>query len=245
MAYMLQYREALVSIGGDEVTKLLKSYLPDRGRGSFGLDAARALYELWRRDNTPSQESRRSGPDFSEIRARRQVREAGAFEPASPGAQPILAVIDGLIGSDPDEAEQRHALQLAAIALSMPYGERNQTIGRLLTLPQPPKMKREFLTALILAGESVSADLLLEGIRELVEEAKSQPWRLDPHQGPLHDWFALLPFSEQPTAVMEALASLPPSQRDPRQLGPLLSSWRRMSHHFLELITSSVRAAGR
>ena len=80
------------------------------------------------------------------------------------------------------------------------------------------------LTALILAGERVSADLLLSGIRQLVEEAKAQPWRMDPHQGPLYDWLALLPFSERPTAVMEALASLPPPQRHPRQLGPLLNA---------------------
>lgn len=220
-AYTLQYRKALVNIGGDEVIEVLKQYLPERGHGSFGLDAARALYELWRLENAPPRENPRIGRDFAEVRSQRQARQAGDFKVASPSAEAIFAVVDGIVGS-PDDTAQRHALQLASIALGMPYGQRAETIERLLTLSQPPKVKRQFLTALVLAGEKVPADLVLEGVRELLGESKSQSWLLDPYQGQLTDWLVLLPFSDRPTAVIQVVASLPQSQRTPRRLGPLV-----------------------
>ncbi len=221
MAYTLQYRKALVSIGGDDVVEVLKQYLPERGHGTFGLDAASALYELWQLENAPPRENHRFGRAFAQVRSQRQARQAGEFKVASPGAEAIFTVVDGLVGS-PDETAQRHALQLASIALGMPCGQRAETIERLLTLSQPPKVKRQFLMALVLAGEKIPADLVLEGLRELLGESKSQARPLDPYQGPLTDWLVLLPFSDRPTAVIEAVASLPQPQRTPRQLGPLV-----------------------
>lgn len=222
-AYTLQYRKALVSIGGDDVIDVLKQYLPERGHGSFGLEAARALYELWRLENAPPQERPQHGRDFAQVRYQRQSRQAGDFNVASPGAKAIFAVVDNLLGS-PDDTAQRHALQLASIALGMPYGQQAETIERLLALPQPPKVKREFLTALVLAGEAIPANLVLAGFRELLGDSKSQAWLLDPYQGRLTDWLILLAFSDRPTAVIEAVASLPQPERTPRRLGPLLNA---------------------
>jgi hypothetical protein len=88
-------------------------------------------------------------------------------------------VAEDLGGLGRSEAEQRHALGLATVAFTILYAAKNGLIELLLALKLPLVEKRNLLTALTMAGEIVSADLLLYGIRAFLEAAKQKPWMLD------------------------------------------------------------------
>jgi hypothetical protein len=222
-SWTLQYRRAFAAIGGDEVVELMKSFLPDT---DFGFDAACVLKEIWDREHNPPKDKRfTSWPDFSEVKARRVERqEHGSDRDSSPFADAIISVVEYLVkpGSSPDE--HLHALQLAKIAFSMPYGNNIGTIVMLLELPEPLRTKRELLAVLILAGEIISADMVLDGLKTLFEEAKAKPWLLEERSGELEDWLELLPFSDRPEATLDALVLLEPNLRQPWRLRRLLSA---------------------
>jgi hypothetical protein len=225
MSWSAHYHRALVSIGGHEVILAMTAYLPDRGQGSFGADAAGVLFELWDRDHRPLQNDPAAyRQDFADVRARRRARQGAAKEPVSAESAAIFAVVEELATPGSDGIAQLHALRLAKIGLALPHGDRAATIGRLLSLPQPPRAKRDLLHALVLAGEVISADLLLEGIQELLREAQTQPWLLEPRQGRLNHWLVLLPFSDKPKVIFEILALLPPPLREPSELRALLAA---------------------
>jgi hypothetical protein len=224
ISFAMDYRRALLSIGGEAVIAAMTRYLPNRGHGSFGAEAAGVLYGLWAQDNLPPSEGwKGSGQDFADVRARRQARASGTREPVPAASEAIFAVVEELAGC-PDDVSQLHALRLATIALAMPYAERTGTIEKLLALPQPILAKRDVLRALVLAGEVISADLLIEGIEALLEQAKTQPYVLDREQGYLHYWLELLPFSNRPKVTLEVLALLPPQLRKPHELTALLAA---------------------
>ncbi len=56
------------------------------------------------------------------------------------------------------------ALQLATVALRMPHGDRTSTLDRLLQLEQSLRERQALLAALVLSGEIVSADIVLDGV---------------------------------------------------------------------------------
>ena len=63
------------------------------------------------------------------------------------------------------------------------------TAEGLLALKLPIATKSKFLSVLVLAGEIISADLALEGIREFLEAAKQKPWMLDQNNNwKIVDW---------------------------------------------------------
>jgi hypothetical protein len=67
----------------------------------------------------------------------------------------------------------------------MPYGDNTKVIDNLLQLQRPLAEKRGLLTVLVLAGETIQADMVLDGIKALLEEAKTKRWLLDQNQGEL------------------------------------------------------------
>ena len=176
MSYAPQYARALAAIAGDGATELLKQYLPDP---LFGTDAAFALKQIWDSQH-PSPTNKRlwAGPDFSEVRVRREARLSGSEQPSLLG-EAIFAAAEQLAQPSRSEAEQRRALHLANVAFSMPHGDKRVLAEALLALPLPISSKRGLLTGLVLAGEVVSADLLLEGVRAFLAEAEKNPWMYD------------------------------------------------------------------
>ncbi len=222
-SWTLQYRRAFAAIGGDEVVELMKSFLPDT---DFGFDAACVLKEIWDREHNPPKDNRFTPwPDFSEVKARRVERqEHGSDRDSSPFADAIISVVEHLVkpGSSPEE--HLHALQLAKIAFSMPYGNKIGTIDMLLELSQPLQTKRELLAVLVLAGEIISSDVVLGGIKTLLKDAKAKAWLLDQNRGELEAWLELLPFSDRPDATLDALELLEPNLRQPWRLRRLLSA---------------------
>lgn len=142
MSWMLQYRRAFAAIGDDQTRELMKSYLPDP---EFGFDAACVLKSIWEKKQPPMKNERflKSWPDFSVVGDQRIERQShdNNIETAE-FVDDILATVGDLLQKDCDEKAQKHALQLAKIAFSMPYKNKEEIIARLLKLsflPLPNK----------------------------------------------------------------------------------------------------------
>jgi hypothetical protein len=225
-SWTLQYGNAFAAIGDDTVADLMITYLRDVGFCGFGVDAAHTLKQIWnRRRSLVGGDSEADSP-FSSRRQRVIARRPDNIEPPERYGEAILAVVDDLVTS-PSEESQRHALRLAAVAFTMPYGERTATIRALLQLPQPPAAKRGLLKVLAEAGETVPGDLVFDGIHALLDEAKTKPGMLSDQNGwELTEWLELLPFSDRATETIDALELLP-RRREPWQMRSVLSALGR------------------
>ena len=165
-SYTNAYRAALAATGGDAVVAEMKRYLPDTGYTGFGKDAAYVLRALWARNHAQADKDagHSSWPDFSDVRARRKARHNGQIAKATEYSTTIFDVVERL--SQPETATESkvHALELAGVALSMPFGERQETTDRLLKLPVPISTKLGVLTHLAISGQVIDAGLVAEGI---------------------------------------------------------------------------------
>lgn len=223
MCYALQYRRAFAAIGGIDVFNLMRRYLPG---DQFGFDAACVLRDIWQRENPSPKEHRFAlGSDFSEVKARRKQLQDSAQEPETCDfSEAIFAVVEELGTAENSENDQRHALRLATIGLSIPHGSKRTMFDRLLALPQPFVCKQALLRSAAIAGMILPADKLLIGTKELLAVAEKEPWRLDHNSGELMSWIELFAFSDRPGAVLEALELVPEHQRRHWHLDRLLSS---------------------
>ena len=222
-SWTFQYRRAFAAIGGDDVVELMKAYLPDP---DFGIDAAWILKAIWERQQDSQKDSGWTPrPDFSEVKTRRNERQGhSSGKDSSPFADAIIVVVERLIKPGSSLKDHSHALQLAKIAFSMPYGDKAATINALLELPQQLRVKPELLAVLVNAGEIISADIILDGLNTLLEEAKTNPWLVDERSGELEGWLELLPFSDRPNATLDALEMLDPNLKQPWRSRRLLSA---------------------
>jgi len=227
-SYTNAYRDAFAAIGGDEVVKLMTDYLPNP---EFGVDAAAVLASLWNRAHPSGKERSLFGRDYSEVEERRAQRQAGKPMPTCDHAQVIFATASKIATEAKDDDDRRHAIALAQVALGIPHGSKRTEIDELLKLPLPYASKQSLLTAAVRAGEIVQADDLVAAVRELVEVAQSQSWRLDENRGELMGWIELFPFSTRPMAVFEAIDLLPANRRrDPSDFRRLLETLRQGTH---------------
>jgi hypothetical protein len=220
-SYLLQYQRSFAAIDGSEVAALLYDYLPDP---RFGVEGAGALLEIWRRQHA-SGDVRRITPwrDFSAVKAQRKAREDARNPlPTSESAERIFAVARDLGPPSREATIQRHAIALAGIALGLPHGSKRAEVDQLLALPQPYAAKLGLLTAAALAGEILSTGILLAGVRELLETAKTEWWRLEENHGELNGWLVLFAFADRPVAILEALDMLPAPYREPWKLREVL-----------------------
>ncbi|MCQ8876199.1 hypothetical protein NP945_30610 [Mesorhizobium sp. LMG17149] len=222
MDYSRQYCSAFAAIGDDHAVNSLIEFLRDP---LFGHQAAVALLQIWldREGVIPLARSM-GGRTFSEVKTRRNEK-SNASESTSPFGEAIFAVIQELVQPGCSEREQRQALKLALVATAMPYADKSDLIASLVDLTLPVLSKRELLKSLILAGEMVSADLVLRGIRAYFDEAKEKRWMLNENnQWELNHWLELLPFTNKPATVIEALEVFPSEFRQPWQLRSLISA---------------------
>src|SRR5262249_18653136 len=157
------------------------------------------------------------GNDFSEHRARRTAHAAGV-PPTCEFAEAIFGVVRDMGEAARPEGEQQHALGLAVTGRALPHANKRGEIGRLLALPRPIIEKRRLLAAAARAGEVVPVHLLMEGLRDLLNAAQAQRWRLDENRGELMGWIELFPFSDDPARVHEGLGMLPEEHRSPHPL---------------------------
>jgi hypothetical protein len=226
MSYSLIYGRAFAAIGGDFVIDLMKRYLGDLGYYGFGVTAAFTLRDIWKQGQDSHQKGLTPQPDFSEVQARRKIRQTRPeLVASSPFADAILDVADKLMELGAIDEAQKHALQLAEVGLSMAYGDRGETIHRLLQVEQPAALKKNILTALAVAGEVIPSGLVLEGIQALLAASAANRWQLE-NQGcwQMENWLALLPITERPAAIFDALALLGPNPVPPYRLRGLLTA---------------------
>ena len=224
MCWTLQYRSAFAAIGDDQTVRIMKSYLPD---ADFGIDAAYVLKAVWKKSQPAEDESGfiSSWPDFSVVPEEYIKRQSGTEGETQAFVDDILAVINDLIKPRAEEVDYKHALKLATVAFSMPYVDKADTIASLLQLPLPTIDKQDLLTVLVLAGEAIPSDIVLQGIDELLEEAKTKPWMLQEQNGwRLNAWLRLLPFTERPGSILEVLDRLDGRRLKPWNLRELLSA---------------------
>lgn len=228
-SWTLQYRRAFAAIGNQTVIELMKSYLPDL---HFGFDAACVLMEIWNRDHPSGKDKRFSGyPDFSDVKARRARLEDAKEKPeTSEFSEAIFDTVKKYAVPESDKQTQHHALKLAKIGISMPYGMKRDAIEALLALPQPFAAKREFMTVAAMMGEPLPAGKLLAAFNELLEAGKKEKWRLEERNGEIMGWVELFPFSDRPSAVLEILDQLPQEYRYPHHLRRLFTSLRDSPH---------------
>jgi hypothetical protein len=219
-----QYRRAFAVIDDRRVVGAMETYLSDF---DFGFAAACVLKEIWDREQNSLKDKKFwASPDFSEVKSRRMERQnQGSGSDASPFAEAVIAVIVDLIKPGTSDEAHGHALQLAKVAFSMPYGNKAATIDRLLHLPQPLRVKQALLAVLAVAGEIIQADMVLDGIKALQEEAKAKQWLLmDQNWWEWEGWLELMPFSDRPGATLDALELIEPYRKHPAQLRRLLSA---------------------
>jgi hypothetical protein len=218
-----QYREAFAAIGGDAVAEIMRAYLEDE---DFGFDAGLVLKETWeRQQNTPAPSPFSAWPDFATVSARRQERRVEATQNAAvPPAAMIFAAIERLVTPGRGEPHQRIAVALGRIGISMPHGNQGAAIEALLALPQPLRNKREFLTALVLDGEAISAGLPLQAVREWLAAAREKTWMYHESLLEVEGWLQLLPFSDRPAATIEGVELVIAALPQPRALEHVVSA---------------------
>jgi hypothetical protein len=224
MCWTLQYRRAFAAIGDGQTVQMMKAYLRNH---DFGVDAAYVLKAVWKKSQPFDDESGfvRSWPDFSVVPDEYAKRQSGSRGETQAFVNDILAVVDDLIRPGADDADYRHALRLATVAFSMPYVDKADTIASLLQLLLPAIEKQELLTVLVLSGEVISSDIVLQGIDELLEKAKTNPWMLREQNGwRLNAWLRLLPFTERPGAILDVLDRLEGYRIEPWHSRQLLSA---------------------
>lgn len=219
--YSLMYARAFAAMHDAPAVEVLTRDLSDL---RWGVDAAGALHEIWSVDHPPKEKQIFGGwTDFSEHLSRRAERSAGTPSTSEFG-EAIFAVVRTLGDAAKSDAEQQHALALAVTGLALPHGTKRREIDALLALPQPVTHKHGLLVAAARAGEVIPATLLMDGLRNLLEAAQTQTWRLDENRGELMGWIDLFPFSDDPAKVHEALTLLPEQRRQPHALHRLLET---------------------
>ncbi|MCP4611098.1 MAG: hypothetical protein GY845_20510 [Planctomycetes bacterium] len=222
--WTLQYQRAFAAIGDDQTVQAMKAYLPNL---DFGFNAALVLKAVWQR-SLPSEDKSgfpRLWPDFSVVPDEYAKRQSGMGSETHAFVNDILAVVDDFIKPGSGDADYKHALKLATVAFSMPYVDKADTIESLLQLPLPAINKRDLLTVFVLSGERISSELVLQGIDDLLEKAKTNSWVLQERDGwRLHKWLKLLPFTEAPGSILDVFTRLDGRYFEPWNLRGLLSA---------------------
>jgi hypothetical protein len=207
MLYTNQYSNAFARIDGDAIAAVVSEYLENY---EFGFMAGVLLLEAHHRQaNTAMWDPMRRWPDFSEVEAARERRRSTPTPPSSPMADRIFAAIERLGRPENDDRAQLLAIQLGKLAISIPHGDRRETVGRLLSLPRPISAKQHLLAALVMDGEVISSDLVMQGVRAWIDEKNNHKyWVIDQHLWEVEGWLELLPFSDRPEATVDAIAEV-------------------------------------
>ena len=147
----------------------------------------------------------KSGPDFETVRESYRKRQNGEFSETHAFVDPVLAAAR-TGASTGDAREVARGLDLAAVALGMPYGDKTDEIGWFLKLDAPAIQKQRLLTFMALAGEVLPIDLVVLGIDQLIADTEQYRWMLDDQEGwRLDAWLRLFTFHRQTGSCVSAL----------------------------------------
>jgi hypothetical protein len=211
------YQKAFTAIKAPKTTALMIEYLPEE---RFGETAALVLKVQWIEVHEPKVDRHLLGRmDFSRVEKHRALRVSDPTLTCGE-AEAIFAAIEPLLAEGATEAQKKHAIKLATQALYLPHGERAEIIQALLSIA-PQTTRVNLLLNIVLSGETISFDVVQSGIDEVFEDAKKQSWIL--HEGwQLKAWLLLLPFTDHPARLADAVAAFPPPQREPRFLEEMI-----------------------
>ncbi len=219
---MHEYMRAFMAIKSPQTAALMCEYLADP---HFGELAACVLAEHWKVANEPPQDKQFfGGPDFSSVAERRAARIA---DPAatSDAAEAIFSVIETLIADSATDDQKRLAAELGIAAVRLPHGQRDDTIEKLICLT-PRRTRSKLLFNLVLSGAELDSKLVIEGVDETLEAAKTHPWMLMHNQDyELRDWLKLLPFTNRPAVMLDVVRGMPDAQREPRFLEGMVDAF--------------------
>jgi hypothetical protein len=229
-SHSIVYQRAFAAIGDRTGIEVLTQYLPNL---QFGMQAAGALYQIWMKDNPPS-EKRLFGSwhDYSRARSlQRQRRDAPETLATCGFAEAIFEVVRSLGIATAAGSSQRHAIALAVTGLGLPHGIKRAEIDALMALPVPFEAKQRLLMAAAMAGEILPASALVAGLQELLEIEKTQSYRLSDDHGEVMGWVELFAFSDHPEEVLTIIDTLPDVyRRYPRGLERLLEALGQSPH---------------
>lgn len=215
--YTNSYQNAFSAIKAPETTALMVTYLPDE---HFGETAALVLKVQWVLANEPKVERNfRGNVDFSRVEELRAARRRSATVTCDE-AEALFSAIAPLIAEESTEAQRKHAIKLAIQAVRLPHGERPKAINALLSIA-PQGARSNLVLNLVLSGETVPFSVVQAGISDVFEDAKKYRWILD-EGWQLKAWLLLLPFTDHPAQLADAIAALPPRQREPHFLEEML-----------------------
>lgn len=216
-----EYAHAFAAIDAPETASLMREYLSD---AHFGDDAARVLVTQWKKRNDPPRDNRFIGRiDYRRVEER---RTSFAADPTATcdEAEAIFAVIDTLIDDSATDEQKKHGVVLGIAAASLPHGQRDATISKLIAL-SPLRARQKLLLNLVHAGAVIESATVLAALTELIEKAKKDAWIWQQNEGwEVREWLRLIPYSDNPAAALTAVDMIPGD--------------RRLRHLFDEMIDS-------
>jgi hypothetical protein len=217
---MHEYQRAFLAIDAPETATLMREYLTEPDFGAF---AAGVLAAHWEAANVPAPDRRFfGGVNFRHVANRRAAR---VMEPdaTSVEAEWMFGAIESLIADGASDIEKKLAVSLGIVAVRLPHGNRATTIKRLYALSNR-RERSSLLLNQTLAGVEIDSHLVLDGIDEILNAAKTKPWMLMQNDGyELREWLRLLPFTNRPTETLPVVRGLPPAQREPRFLEEIIN----------------------
>ena len=211
------YARAFLSIRCEEATQLMVDYLPDE---DFGPRAARVLAEQWQQAHEPTLGGWGKSGNYSRVANKRADRSTDPRATCHE-ADSIFGVVEPLLGRTATAAQKKHAVALATAAASLPHGQRANTIATLVEESGDQQLNA-LLNNLVLSGEVIHANWVQRGISSLLDKAQQDLYALrEPWQ--LGAWLRLLPFTDRPSAAVEAVKALPEMYRRPKWLEEMVS----------------------
>lgn len=205
-----EYAHAFDAISAPETASLMREYLSD---AHFGDYAARVLVAQWKKRNGPPRDNRFIGRiDYRLVEER---RTAFAADPAATcdEAEAIFAVIDKLIHDNATDEQKKHGVVLGIAAASLPHGQRDATISKLIAL-SPLRARQKLLLNLVHAGTVIESATVLAALAELIEKAKNDAWIWQQNEGwEVREWLRLIPYSDNPAATLTAADMIPEERR--------------------------------
>lgn len=221
ISYTNIYSNAFSAIGDGRVVELMFGYLADM---QFGVQAAYVLKRIWDKRQNTYENKTREWPNFRQAAEFRRQRQIKGVTVSSPFSEVIFETIEGMIQANSSTAECRHIIKLTQIALSMPHGDKISIFENVLSLPIPLSEKYEFVAAQVAAGYEIKADLVIQGLRDLLEGAKQNRWLLDVQPNRIGNWLMLIPFSDLPETLYDAYQLVKEHIKERWQIQQLFSS---------------------
>jgi hypothetical protein len=207
--YGNQYQGAFVRIGGDEAAAVAATYLENP---LFSVETALILMAIADDKSSVARQPLRPYPSFDNVAAARAARATPPALGAPSQSEAAMFDAIGRLGRpDQDRESQILAIRLGGMALMMPHTNRDNEIAALMALPQPLSSKRDLLMAMALDGMVLDASLVMQAIDDWLQDASRDErtaWHKRQHTWEIEPWLELLPFTDRPRSIIEAMAKV-------------------------------------